>query len=797
MTRKSWYRVCSAILIASWLPGLVTPGAANAAPVLGAIGGIQSATTTFSPQTITPFVSSPFYPADTTGMRPVPASKPYQETKAGPVEAPGMLDLPKSRLSSTTGGDDALQSKAGALNMPTPIVNFEGVNNLDGVYPPDTDGEVGRSQYVQMVNMHMAVYTKQGTLLYGPFTPNSLWPAGDVCRNPSDGDPVALYDQLADRWLISQFALPNYPNGPYYECIGISKGPIPTNIPSDWWLYTILASNTKMNDYPKLSIWPDGYYMTANQFTNGSSWGGAGVWAIERDKMLLGQPTRTVYFDLYGANPNFGGMLPVDLDGSTLSPAGSPAYFVEVDDSTWGVATFDVLSIWEFHVDWTAPANSTFGVNGQPNAQLATANFNPVCIGTRSCVPQPGTGVKLDGIGDRLMFRAAYRNFGGYEAFVVNHTVKADSTGRTGLRWYEVRDPGGTPSIYQQGTFAPNDGEWRWMASMAQDQAGNIGLGYSIASSSTYPSIRYTGRLASDPLGTMPQGEASVIGGSGSQTGTGSRWGDYSAMSVDPVNDCTFWYTQEYIQTTGGAPWQTRVASFKFPNCSAGPEGTLSGTITDGTNPIKDIIVHASASVTQTASTVTDINGNYTLSLPVGIYEVTASAYGYLPKTTAGVIVAENASTDLDFVLDKAPTYTVSGHVTDALTDWPLYAKITMNGYPGAPLWTDPVTGAYSIDLVGGIDYTFHTQAFSQGYTEATELIPALSTSLIKDFGLAVDPVACSAPGYTLEVTSVLTETFNATTSPAGWTDRQQPGQWPGMGIQQSWRPAEPDRWHR
>jgi len=243
-----------------------------------------------------------------------------------------------------------------------------------------------------------------------------------------------------------------------------------------------------------------------------------------------------------------------------------------VDDSSW-ILPADALRIWQFHVDWTTPANSSFGLTGfQPNDTLNTAAFNLLpCVVSRSssCIPQKGTTRKLDSLADRLMFRLTYRRLADHEALLVNHTVKVTgATGRAGIRWYEVRDPGGVPTIFQQGTYAPADSSFRWMGSMAMDKQGNIALGYSVSSSTIYPSIRYAGRLVGDPLGTLPQTEASIVVGTGAQTHSASRWGDYSDMTVDPVGGCIFWYTQEYIKTTGPAPWQTRIASFKFPGCS-------------------------------------------------------------------------------------------------------------------------------------------------------------------------------------------------------------------------------------
>jgi hypothetical protein len=279
-----------------------------------------------------------------------------------------------------------------------------------------------------------------------------------------------------------------------------------------------------------------------------------------------------VRFNLYAVNPQFAGALPSDLDGPIPPPAGAPNYFVAVEDDAWGWPT-DRLLIWKFHVDWSDPTQSTFGASGQPDAvidlTLAGHPFDSnVCGYSRACIPQPG-GARVDAIADRLMYRLAYRNFGDHEALVVNHTVDVDGADHAGIRWYEIRNPAGVPLLYQAGTFAP-DAAQRFMGSAAMDGAGNLALAYSVSGATTFPSIRYAGRLASDPLGTLPQAEASLIAGSGYQTNA-SRWGDYSALTVDPTDDCTFWYTQEYYTTTSGYSWQTRIGSFRFDSCKSCP----------------------------------------------------------------------------------------------------------------------------------------------------------------------------------------------------------------------------------
>lgn len=529
-----------------------------------------------------PVVSPPVKPVDTRGLPPAP-SPASLITSSVPSVRP-LRPLPhRSAAFDESVVSSLLPARSAA--MPALLMNFEGVSNT-GVYPPDTTGQVGAAHYVQMVNAavggaQVRVWDKTtGSQLYN-FALADLWPTTDPCYKYAYGDPIVLYDHLADRWLLTQFVWPPAP--PYYECVAVSKTGTPTNNPSDWYLYTFQVHSSKFNDYPKFGLWPDAYYMSANQFViaNGSeSWAGAGVWAFDRAAMLAGQPASFVYFDVADLNQNYGGLLPATLLGDNLPPAGAPDYFLAVDQD-WNGAS-DVLHVFEFHVDWSAPALSTFRLV----KDLVVAPFDWYLGPGKTNIPQPNGAPALDELTDRLMMPLVYRNFGDHESLVVNHTVDAAAApnttlGQAGIRWYEVR--GGAvdttfadASIYQQGTFAPGDGLHRWMGSIAMDYVGNIALGYSVSGSSVYPGIRYAGRLVNDPLGTMAQGEAVIVNGSGVQTGALGRWGDYSAMSVDPVDDCTFWYTQEYIQASGDLNWQTRIASFKFPNCQRTPGFTLS-----------------------------------------------------------------------------------------------------------------------------------------------------------------------------------------------------------------------------
>ncbi len=505
-----------------------------------------------------------------------------------------------SRHPSGLLADSIVQTTPAPSLIPTPVQSVEGVGNVNGVLPPDTNGDVGPNHFVQWVNLSFAVYSK-GTsttppsLLYGPAPANTLWSGfGGPCETRNDGDPIVRYDHMADRWVMSQLAVPNsflgLLFGPFYECIAVSATPDPLGA-----YYRYQFSFTKLNDYPKMGVWSDGYYMTMNQFSAISlQFAGQGVVAFDRDRMLAGLPASAIYYDLASVDMNLGGMLPADLDGPA-PPAGSPAYFVQVDDDAWG-AEPDQLQIWKFHTDWTNPAQSSF----TRAAALPTAPFDSnLCGYSRNCIPQPGTTAKVDAMSDRLMYRLQYRNFGTHESLVVNHTVDADGNDHAGIRWYEVRNPGTFPVIYQQGTYAP-DSDHRWMGSAAMDSAGNIALGFSVAGPLTFPSIRYTGRLATDPPNVMTLGEADLMVGSGSQLHASGRWGDYSSLVVDPVDDCTFWYTQEYYAATSEAGWQTRIGSFSFPNCQSSSSSDL---------PAVSI-----AASTPTAAEAGQVNGAFTVT---------------------------------------------------------------------------------------------------------------------------------------------------------------------------------------
>ncbi len=456
-----------------------------------------------------------------------------------------------------TGGghDDALQGSDGPVSNAKDGVRFPGVG-ANGFAPPDTNMAVGPNHILQTVNSRYAIYNKAGTLLTGPFSLSSLWSTlgtGNACATQNAGDVVAQYDKLADRFVVTQLG---GVSAPFSECIAISQTSDPTGA---YFLYSFSYGNT-LNDYPKFGVWPtatnSAYLGTANLFANGQTFTGSQACAFDRTKMLAGNPTaQGICFTI----ANDGGYLPSDLDGSTPPLDGTPGYFF----------TFETLSSlrgYRLSPNFANPGASTFTVQ---TPDITVASFAQACNGG-TCIPQSGTAQQLDSLGDRLMYRVAFRNFGDHEALVFNHSVTAASS--VGVRWYELRSPvstSGTFSLFQQGTFAP-DSTFRWMGSAAMDGSGDIGIGYSASSSSLHPAIRHTGRLPGDPLGTL-ETEVSMIEGTGSQTGGLTRWGDYSAMRIDPSDDCTFWYTNEYLASNGSFNWSTFFGSFKFPSCGGAP----------------------------------------------------------------------------------------------------------------------------------------------------------------------------------------------------------------------------------
>ena len=504
-------------------------------------------------------------------------SRPLRDIAQRPTAPAGRIHLPPERGPAVAdrgfAGDGAVQSTAPAgADIDPPLATFEGLSNADNlsllgvqVSPPDPVGDVGPNHYVEMVNLLFAVYAKDGTRLLGPLDLGSLWAGFEVddCTDLS-GDPVVLYDQLEDRWILSQFTT----RGPiFYNCVAISTNGDPTGA---YYRYAF-SSGEFFPDYPKYGVWTNSYVLTSRDFGPTVEYG-ISVYALEKNKMLNGEPARSIQFFLDSAvvpiNLIGDGLLPADIDGNRRprDSAKIPIVGTQDDEGPYGAA-FDALNLFELAVKWKSQPTASLTLT----AQIPVAEFDsafPCSPGSRNCIPQPGTANQIDILSyrQRPTWRLAYRNFGTHESMVTNQSVEA-LPGIAGARWYEIRRTGGAFSLYQQGTYAPDDGVNRWMGSIAMDKRGNAALGYSVSNATTvFPGIRYTGRLRGDPLGDMTLGEGVIINGSGSQL-VSARWGDYTSMNIDPTDDCTFWYVNEYYQVSSDRGWQTRIGSFVLPGC--------------------------------------------------------------------------------------------------------------------------------------------------------------------------------------------------------------------------------------
>jgi hypothetical protein len=515
-------------------------------------------------------------------------------------------------------------ARGAAVTNATTGFNFLGLVGA-GSYPPDPNGAAGNNQYVETVNSRYQVWslnraTNTATSILGPTNLQTLWTgfSGGNCATRNDGDPIVLYDKLANRWLISQFTSATS-GGFYYQCVAISTTPDATGT---YYRYAFAVPNGQFGDYPHYGVWSDAYYVMAHGFTNTSGgYQGGHFGAMDRAKMLAGDPTATWQVII---DPQEGGHMPADLDGHAPPPTGAPGIFLSVHGTN--------MYLYRMRVDFANPANTTRPLQAtMPIAPAAAA------CGGGNCIPQPGTSATVDSLADRLMFRAAYRNFIDHESVVVSHSVDPGITGvASGVRWYDFRLSGAPdavcssyPCTYQQGTIADNpNGRSRWMSSLAMDGAENILVGYSAtgtANGSDNHSIRYTGRAKNDPRNTMTVPERVVFTGTrniSSDALTPGRWGDYTSMAVDPVDDCTFWYVNQYYETgnTGNANWRTRVNSSAFPAGSGPgqcqPTGCATRPQTAPQSPTASAIADNQVQVSWTA--ISPAPGSYAIERAIG-----------------------------------------------------------------------------------------------------------------------------------------------------------------------------------
>jgi len=558
--------------------------------------------------------------------------------------------------------DGAIQTTSGSLVSATVGVSFDGMSVYNGGYiPSDNNIAVGPNHVVEVVNAAYAVYSKTGTTILAPVALKNLWTnlTGSSCAANNGGDTVVQYDRAADRWMVTQLGSLS---SPYSECIAVSQTNDPTGA---FYLYSY-AFGTNLNDYPKFGVWStpsnSAYLATYNLFANGSSFAGPEICAYDRSAMLRGasNPAGLCFTGISGAS-----FLPSDVDGPTVPLDGTPGYFMNLNGSSLGVYT---LSPNFANGTATLSSYSTIPIAGYSSAFSS---------------PQPGTSEVLDSLSDRLMYRLAFRIFSDHESIVVNHSVVGSSANNSGVRWYELRSPvssSGSFSMYQQGTYAP-DSSYRWMGSGAMDQSGDIAIGYSASdATSVHPSVRYTGRTPSDSLGTM-ESEDVIMAGSGSQTGY-TRWGDYSSMRIDPSDDCTLWYVNEYYPVTSSYGWYTRIGSFKFSGCgSTTPDFSISAnpssvSVTAGNTATSTISVAAinafTDSVNLTVSgcptgatcsvnpTTVAPGSSSTLSVattsstPAGSYGVTVTGTDPTTSQTHSTVVTVTVA--VDFTISLSPS---------------------------------------------------------------------------------------------------------------------------------------------
>ena len=669
--------------------------------------------------------------------------------------------------------------RAPAPSAPPAVHQFDGAaanDNLgffkDVFPPPDANGAAGLDHYVQAINLVFRVFDKSGNTVLGPLPTSSLWTdLGGVCATGTVRSPLVRFDRLASRWIVSQAGF-DPSDASVHVCFAVSATADPTDA---WYAYDFPIAEGSIATSARLGIWPDAYYVTVNQ-VDGFADAGFGIYAFDRQEMLDGSPASFLYVTPGVEFPETLWGLPADLDDADGPPSGAPNVTAAVGHPALDGSPSPVLHTWRFDPDFLDPPSTTF----EGPFDIPMEDFSPLECGspTQGCVPQLDSTQLLQATPNRLMYRLAYRNFGDHESLVGTFTIDAGE-GRAALRWFELRDPAGNPAIFQQGTFAP-DASHRFVGSIAMDQGGNIALGYSKSDATIHPSLAVTGRLAGDPPGAMGS-EDVFFEGPNSQPPVVGLWGSYSSMSLDPADECTFWFTSEYIGEPAPFFEYTRIGAFKFPSCTSGPTGALQGTVTEADSglPIAGARVTAGASETST-----DASGRYQfLSLPVGTYDMTVTRFGLIPGSASGVEVTDGGTTTQDFVLGLAPQTLLNGVVRDGSgAGWPLYAKIRVTGPPEftpAELFTDPVNGYYGITLVTGVTYTLSSEAVVPGYLpdERSLLLETAAIhsptgqapqGVVEIIELEIDETACRAPGYGLDAEG-LSESFDSGALPPGW----------------------------
>ncbi|MEP7096952.1 MAG: hypothetical protein ABI748_04755, partial [Dokdonella sp.] len=664
-----------------------------------------------------------------------------------PVLLPGTEGTPSS-VEQAPGGGLSRSSLQPAAPAPAPTATFDGLDyaTWGQGHPPDNNGDVGPNHYIEAVNTSIGIYDKSSGTRVAAFTFDSfmsLGNFGNLCDTDNYGDPVVLYDSFEDRWIITDFAFTTNGSGAInsnvYQCYAVSRSGDP--VAGGWYYYSDVTSDA-FPDYPKFGIWTDGLYRSTNNFgpgTSGSGFVGARVWAYNKAQMYAGAAAiQIVQFDAPDAS-DFS-LLPSNARLQTgTPPAGRPNYFVSLSQY------LNSQNVYAFHVDWDHPALSTFALAATPLASSSWANATPPTN------PTPKNA--LDSLGVRAMMQNQYTSIGGVESLWDSHTVRRTTTGANVPRWYQINVSGGTVAAnnVQSTNWDPDaaDTNYRWMSSLAVDRAGNVALGYSLSNSTTNPKIMYAGRLAGDTANTFSQTEQTLFAGTGSQTGNCgagacTRWGDYSAMTLDP-DGCTFWYVNEYY-TTNDLNNRTRIGAFKYPSCTpVGSGGTLSGTVTS--SPGGSAISGATVSLGSRVAT-TNASGFYAFTIPAGTYPVEmASAAGYISGSASSLVVTDSGTTTQDFSLTAAPAGVCYTDTTQSDFQTAALSNIDLAASPGDAVLTSSslVSGAKQ-ETNSGSGYGFT----NTGWTAQT--FTALTTGQLGSADVYVFCSGCSGTNPNITV---------------------------------------------
>ncbi len=590
--------------------------------------------------------------------------------------------------------------------MPPPLLTFDGINSVDSgcmCLPPDTQGDVGPNHYVEVVNTAFRVYDKNGTPLTPTTTFNSLFATllGTPCSGLNAGDPFVLYDHQANRWLLSDFAFATFPSaGPFYQCIAVSTSPDPAGTYTLYALQHDPANIDWLGDYPKFAMWNDGgtqnaYFFTVNLFDGfpTTSFQGVRAYALDRASMIGGGAANAIAFTIppAGLGDSYS-LVPAYFRTGLGPPLGRDEMLLAVDSPASNPTTLTQVKAWKFHVDFAISGNSTIGIgaNHSPNALITVNGFIEAWTNTSgfTIVPQLGTAQHLDTLGDRIMTPVVYYNNGTTESLWADQTVMMTfPAGPSAIRWYQFDVAGGNfpASPVQQQTFDnAGDGLWRFMSSIAVDNAGNTAIAYSVSDETIFPGIRYAGRLAADPPANLAQGEAIMTNGGGAQTHSAGRWGDYTYTSIDPTDGITFWHVNEYYPVTSSASWFTRIGTFQFPaaptptpmpsptataTATATPTATATATATPTATATATVIPTATPTATATATVTPTATATATATAtPTATATTTPTATATVTPTATATATATPTATA---TATATPTATATASATATATATP------------------------------------------------------------------------------------------------------------------------------